>query len=114
MQQMDVIQTVPIKVKAGPQMISAAFINKAYGPIQDTVMPFDFALVNTAIGTVSGLTGLPHLRDLGIKGPYNVTGLGDTPVAEVLVCSAPPQLRKRSPVPGRSFQTWPGRDSAGR
>jgi hypothetical protein len=87
MQQMDIIQTVPLKVKAGPQMISAAFINKAYGPIQDTVMPFDFALVNTAIGTVSGLTGLPHLRDLGIKGPYNVTGLGDTPSRrKVLVC----------------------------
>ena len=75
----DVLRTAPITIKAGPQMISAAFIQRSSGPVQDFVMPFDQALADLSTGHFPGLTGLPHLRNMGIDGPYGVTGVSDTP-----------------------------------
>jgi len=75
----DDIHTPRIHIKAGPQTISASFLNRASGPVEDFVMPFEGALDDLSTGHIPGLTGLPHLRDLGINGPYNPTGPGDTP-----------------------------------
>jgi hypothetical protein len=83
----DVLRTVPISIKAGPQLISASFIQRAAGPVQDFVMPFDQALADLSTGHFPGLTGLPHLRNIGIDGPHEVTGVSPTPSRErVLTC----------------------------
>jgi hypothetical protein len=83
----DDVRTARIRVKAGPQRISASFIKRADGPVEDFVMPFQGALDDLSTGHIPGLTGLPHLRDLGINGPYNVTGEGDTPSRRrIFVC----------------------------
>jgi len=73
------LRTPPIRIAAGPQTVSAAFIQRAAGPVQDFVMPFDRALADLSTGHFPGLTGLPHLRNLGIDGPYNVTGVSEGP-----------------------------------
>ena len=73
------LRTPTIKVKAGPQTISAAFIERASGPVLDFVMPFEQALADLSTGHIPGLTGLPHLRNLGVSGPYSVTGVSDMP-----------------------------------
>lgn len=78
MKDTDDLRTPPVRVKAGPQTISAAFIERAAGPVQDFVMPFERALADLSTGHIPGMTGLPHLRDLGISGPSNVTGVSDT------------------------------------
>ncbi len=75
----DDVRTPPIKVKAGPQRISASFLKRFDGPVEDFVMPFEGALDDLSTGHIPGLTGLPHLRDLGISGPYRAAGVGDTP-----------------------------------
>jgi hypothetical protein len=72
------LRTAPIRIAAGPQRISAAFIQRSAGPVQDFVMPFDRALADLSTGHFPGLTGLPHLRNLGIDGPYDVTGAGES------------------------------------
>ena len=72
------LRTPPIRIAAGPQTISAAFIQRAAGPVQDFVMPFERALADLSTGHFPGLTGLPHLRNLGIDGPYDVTGVSET------------------------------------
>ena len=83
----DVLRTPPIPVKAGPQMIAAAFVQRAAGPVQDFVMPFEQALADLSTGHFPGLTGLPHLRNLGIDGPHDVTGVSDTPSRQrIFVC----------------------------
>ena len=83
----DVLRTDPILIKAGPQLISASFIQRAAGPVQDFVMPFDQALADLSTGHFPGLTGLPHLRNIGIDGPHDVTGISVTPSRErVLTC----------------------------
>ena len=86
----DLLRTDPIPIHAGPQQISAAFIQRAAGPVQDFVMPFDRALADLSTGHFPGLTGLPHLRNLGIDGPYDVTGVSETPIRERLLTCRPP------------------------
>jgi len=75
----DDLQTPPIKVKAGPQRVSAAFIQHFEGPLEDAVMPIEYSLVDLNEADMAGVTSLPHLHDFAISGPYNISGLGDTP-----------------------------------
>jgi cytochrome c551/c552 len=75
----DGIKTPAIKIKAGPQRISAAFLQKFDGPIEDEYRMVEQSLVDVSAGTVPGMTTLPHLHELSITGPTNVSGLSDTP-----------------------------------
>ena len=74
----DDLRTPPVRIAAGPHTISAAFIERSAGPVQDFVMPFERALADLSTGHFPGLTGLPHLRNLGVDGPYDVTGVSET------------------------------------
>ncbi|HSF14852.1 MAG TPA: DUF1592 domain-containing protein [Vicinamibacteria bacterium] len=73
------IQTVPIAVKAGPRRVTAAFIKRSEAPIDDLLTPIEHTLADSEIGVDYGITTVPHLRDFSISGPYNVTGVSDTP-----------------------------------
>ena len=86
-QTIDDVRTEPIKVRAGPHDVSAAFIERGAGPVEDFVMPFERVLVDLSTGHFPGLTGLPHLRNLGINGPYDVTGVSPIPSHDkIFVC----------------------------
>ncbi len=75
------VYTPPIAVKAGPQRISAAFVVRSEAPVDDLLAPIEQSLADTQIGSGnSGVTALPHLRELGITGPQHVTGVSDTPI----------------------------------
>ncbi len=73
------ITTPRIHVKAGPQHVTAAFIQRFEGPVDDLVAPIDYTLADTEPGDAVGITTLPHLRDFSITGPFTVTGVSDTP-----------------------------------
>ena len=73
------LKTDPIFVRAGPQRVSAAFVRRSEGPIEDLVSPHDWSISDTKIGSSYGITSLPHLRDLIIGGPHSPTGISDTP-----------------------------------
>jgi hypothetical protein len=79
--------TPRIHVKAGPQRIAAAFIQKFDGVVDDLVAPIDYTLSDTEYGDNVGITILPHVRDFSITGPYKVTGVSDTPSRRrVFIC----------------------------
>ena len=60
------VRTPPIHIKAGPQRISAAFIQRLEGPADDLLAPVE----NTAEGGDGyGTITLPHMRDMTIVGP---------------------------------------------
>ena len=71
------MKTPPIHIKAGPQRISAAFIQRLDGPVDDLIAPLENTLADVNISY--GVTALPHLRDMTIIGPSMVTGVSDTP-----------------------------------
>jgi Protein of unknown function (DUF1592)/Protein of unknown function (DUF1588)/Protein of unknown function (DUF1587)/Protein of unknown function (DUF1595)/Protein of unknown function (DUF1585)/Planctomycete cytochrome C len=72
------LQTPPITVKAGPQRVSAAFIQRGEGPVDDLLAPIEHTLADTQIGSAIGVTTVPHLRDLAVIGPQKVTGVSET------------------------------------
>ena len=72
------LRTPPIKVNAGPQHISASFLKKGDGPIDDFLQRPERSLADDFSGQIPGLTNPPHLRDLGIMGPYKATGVRET------------------------------------
>ena len=68
-----------IRLMAGPHKVAASFPSRGEGPVEDTVMPFEQSLIDLNNADMPGITSLPHLRELRIVGPKNVTGLGNTP-----------------------------------
>jgi hypothetical protein len=73
------LTTPRIHVKAGPQRVAAAFLQRFEGPVDDLIAPIDYTLSDTQTGSAFGITTLPHLRDFSITGPHQVTGVSDTP-----------------------------------
>ncbi len=73
------IKSPPIFVKAGPQRVAAAFIERAVAPVDDIIAPIEYTLADSQIGSSFGVTTLPHVRDFAITGPLKVTGISDTP-----------------------------------
>src|SRR4051794_2485336 len=70
------IKTPPVHIPAGPQRISAAFIQRFDGPLDDLLVPLENTLADVNISF--GVTALPHMRDMTILGPQSVTGVSDT------------------------------------
>ena len=73
------LQSPPIAVKAGPQRVTAAFIQRFEGPVDDLLAPVEQTLADTQIGSATGVYTVPHLRDLAVLGPQKVTGVSETP-----------------------------------
>jgi cytochrome c553 len=71
------LETAPIHVKAGPQRVTAAFLEDLIGPADDLLMPLENTLADVSISF--GVTTLPHMRDMAVIGPRHVTGVSDTP-----------------------------------
>jgi mono/diheme cytochrome c family protein len=70
------IKTPPLHINAGPQRISAAFIQRFDGPVDDLLVPLENTLADVNI--TFGVTALPHMRDMTILGPQAVTGVSDS------------------------------------
>ena len=73
------LDTPPVAIKAGPQLVAAAFVPRAIGPVDDLLAPIDQTLIDTRIGTGYGVTMAPHVQELAISGPAGVTGVSETP-----------------------------------
>ena len=83
------VVTDPIRVTAGPHRISAAFLKVTEGPVEDLTSPHEWSLADKKIGYSYGITGVAHLRDLTIGGPYKVTGVSRTPAWERVMSCLP-------------------------
>jgi mono/diheme cytochrome c family protein len=73
------LRSEPIAITAGPHRVSAVFIRRLEGPVQDLIAPLEWSLASTSIADAYGFTTLPHLRDLAITGPFEVSGISETP-----------------------------------
>ncbi len=89
------VKTPPIQMRAGPQRISAAFVPRSVGPVDDMIAPIDQTLIDTRIGTGFGITALPHLQDMTITGPMQVTGVSDTPSRRRIFTCRPTTAEER-------------------
>ena len=75
-------QQVRVPLKAGLQSIGVTFVAKNYAPIEDTLQPYLRSMMPGGVWTVA-----PHLGSVTITGPYQTTGVGDTPSRrQIFVC----------------------------
>jgi len=86
------IKTPPLHIAAGPQRISAAFIQRFDGPLDDLLVPLENTLADVNISF--GVTALPHMRDMTILGPSVVTGVSDTVSRRMVFTCRPSSARE--------------------
>jgi hypothetical protein len=73
------IKTPRIPVNAGPQRISAAFVRIIEGPLNDILTPVDNSIADPEIGHQYAITSLAQMRMFTVQGPFNPTGVSETP-----------------------------------
>ena len=84
-----------LKVKAGPQTIGVAFLDKGYEANEDLVHRPMSSTKDVNIGMQYGYTTVPHLARVDVTGPYNATGSGDTPSRrKIFVCEPKTQAEE--------------------
>ena len=92
----------PVFVRAGPHRITAAFIKVTDGPAEDLLSPHEWSLNDRRIGAGGyGVTAWAHLKDLVIIGPYNVTGVSDTPSRQAVFTCRPSTTDQARPCAKR-------------
>ena len=88
--------TDPVKVRAGEHVVSAAFVRRSEGPYEDLIRPHDWSFAGGGSGG-TGITTLPHLRQLSIRGPKNITGVSDNPSRQkIFTCRPTTQADERT------------------
>ena len=96
----DITVTPPIFVRAGAHRVAAAFVRRQDGPYEDLIRPHDWSYAGGGSGG-AGITTLPHVRDLIVNGPYNPTGLSETPSRRRIFTCRPTAPDERRPCAGR-------------
>ncbi len=92
------METDPLPVRAGQHRVSAVFVKKAEGPLDELTSPHEWSLADRHIGEGGyGVETLPHLRSLGIGGPYNPTGISETVARQKIFSCRPTSREDRRP-----------------
>ena len=94
--QLDLLE--PIFITAGPHRVTAAFLKQNEGPVEDVLSPHDWSLTDRQIGQSGyGLTTPAHMKDLIIGGPFNVTGVSETPSRQYVFSCRPSEPSEERP-----------------
>jgi cytochrome c551/c552 len=81
-----------IFVKAGPQTVTAAFLQNTMAPVEDLVEPFERSTFDP-----SDPRGLPHVLSVSIGGPFDAKGSGDTPSRRQIFSCHPANASEEMP-----------------
>ena len=80
--------TDPVLVRAGQRKVAAAFIKRTDGPYEDLIKPHEWSNAGGGSGG-GGITTLPQLHDVVIRGPYKTTGISMTPSRQKIFSCRP-------------------------
>jgi cytochrome c553 len=84
----DYLRMDTVRVKAGQHRVSAAFVRRTEGPYEDLIKPHDWSRASN--GTASaGTTEPPHVIEVAIAGPFNATGISETPSRKLIFSCHP-------------------------
>jgi Protein of unknown function (DUF1592)/Protein of unknown function (DUF1588)/Protein of unknown function (DUF1595)/Protein of unknown function (DUF1585)/Protein of unknown function (DUF1587) len=98
------VSTPPIQVRAGPRRVAATFIREFEGSEDDLIKPIEHTLADTQIGVGYGVTTLPHLRNLAVVGPFEVTGVSDHPARRAIFSCRPTAPEEAVPCARRIIE----------
>ena len=97
------ISTGPVFIRAGQKRVSAAFVRGFDGPYEDLIRPHDWSMAGGGSGG-SGITTLPHVRELVVSGPTNVTGVSDNPARRRIFICRPTSAEEEAPCSRRIIE----------
>ena len=97
------MSTEPILVAGGAHRVTAAFIKRTDGPVQDLISPHDWSLAGGGSGG-DGITTLPHLQDLIVGGPVAPKGLSNTPSRDKIFTCRPTSPPEEQPCARETIQ----------
>jgi mono/diheme cytochrome c family protein len=91
---------IRIPLKAGPHVITAAFVERtaAYNPTR--LQPFIRSSTDTR-----DTSGLPHFETFTVTGPFNPTGPGDTPTRRKIFLCRPADRAEEEPCARKIIST---------
>ncbi len=95
------MKSARVTIKAGTRRLSAAFLAQYEGPVNDALQQIAHTLADTQIGNAQGVTTAPHLRNLAVTGPFNATGLAETPSRQRIFSCRPTSAREEMPCAER-------------
>ena len=95
------LETGPIPVRAGPHRVSAVFIPTQRGPVDDLFSAHGFSIPDLQIGIGYGLWMPPHMRDMTVRGPSEVTGVSDNEVRRRIFTCRPTSRAEARPCAER-------------
>ena len=98
------VSTPSIDVRAGARRVAATFIQEFEGSEDDLIKPVDHTLADTQIGVGYGVTTLPHLRNLAVVGPFEVTGVSDNPTRRAIFTCRPTAPEEAVPCARRIIE----------
>ena len=91
------LKSPPVQVRAGPQRVSAAFLRTWDGPVNDIIAPIGHSIADTQIGSQDAVTIVPHIQDFVVRGPFNPTGVSETPSRKRIFTCRPTSLDDERP-----------------
>jgi len=87
-------------VKAGPQIVTVAFLKKTLAPVEDLVEPLQRSTFDP-----SDPKGLPHVLSVSIGGPFEAKGSGDTPSRRRIFTCHPATASEEMPCARKIIST---------
>ena len=91
------IRTDSIQVTAGPKRVTAAFVRQYEGAVDDLIRPIDHTLADGQIGVGLGVTTQQHLQRMTVLGPFEVTGVSETPARNAVFSCRPTSSEEARP-----------------
>jgi len=91
-----IVRTEPVQIRAGQHRVAAAFVRKLEGPYEDLIRPHEWSYAGGGAGG-PGITTLPHVRDLIIKGPSKATGISETGSRQKIFSCRPTSAAEERP-----------------
>ena len=98
------IRTEPIQVSAGPHRLSVAFLRQFEGDVDDLIRPIDHTMADGQIGIGLGVTTQQHLQRVTVLGPYEVTGVSETPTRRAVFTCRPTSPDEARPCARRILE----------
>lgn len=89
------VETNPVFITAGEHRVTAAFIRQMDGPYEDLLKPNARSMTGTEASY--GTTSPPNLMHLTIEGPYNITGVSETPSRKRIFSCRPTAAEEELP-----------------
>ena len=86
----------PVFIRSGPRRVTAAFVKRYEGPLADLISPPGFSRISQGIPAY-GVQAVPHIREFGITGPFNASGVSETPIRENIFTCRPTSPAEAGP-----------------